>query len=80
MPKNKLSDLRDHLFEQLERLKDADAAAVTTEVERAHAMSHVAQTIISSAKLELRAAEQFGDDSAPAFFPAAQPGTKALRG
>ena len=81
MPKNKLSDLRDHLFETLERLKDADDAdQARVEIERAHAVSQVAQAIVAGAKLELRAAELFGDEAAPTFFPSTEPSRKELRG
>ncbi|BES72192.1 hypothetical protein RE428_32100 [Marinobacter nanhaiticus D15-8W] len=54
--KNKIEDLRDHLFETLEKLKDGDI-----DIERAKAVSGVAQTIINSAKVEidyLRVTEQ----------------------
>lgn len=54
--KNKIEDLRNHLFEALEMLKGGEM-----DVERAKAMSGVAQTIINSAKVEvdyLRATEQ----------------------
>ena len=54
--KNKIEDLRNHLFETLEKLKDGDM-----DVETAKAVSGVAQTIINSAKVEidyLRVTEQ----------------------
>lgn len=54
--KNKIEDLRNHLFETLEMLKDGEM-----EVDRAKAVSGVAQTIINSAKVEidyLRVTEQ----------------------
>lgn len=50
MPKNKLSDLRNHLFETLEALKDTDKPM---DLERARAIGEVAQTIINSAKVEV---------------------------
>lgn len=50
MAKNKLSDLRDHLFETLEALKDSDKPM---DLDRAKAISNVAQTIINSAKVEV---------------------------
>ena len=46
--KNKLSDLRNHLFETIEKLKDGDM-----EIDRARTISDVAQTIINSAKVEV---------------------------
>lgn len=50
MARNKVTDLRDHLFEVLEQLKDPDKPM---EVERAHAITEVAQAIIGSAKVEV---------------------------
>lgn len=54
--KNKIEDLRNHLFEALEMLKDGEM-----DIDRAKAVSGVAQTIINSAKVEvdyLRLTEQ----------------------
>ncbi len=50
MAKNKMSDLRNHLFETLEALKDSEAPM---DLGRAKAISEVAQTIINSAKVEV---------------------------
>ncbi|MEP6963340.1 MAG: hypothetical protein ABI995_14760 [Acidobacteriota bacterium] len=50
MAKNKINDLRDHLFETLEALKDPDKPM---ELDRAKAIAHVAQTIIDSARVEV---------------------------
>jgi hypothetical protein len=50
MAKNKITDLRDHLFETLEALKDPDKPM---ELQRAHAIAEVAQAIINSAKVEV---------------------------
>lgn len=47
--KNKMSDLRNHLFVTIESLLDDDNPM---ELERARAVSDVAQTIINSAKAE----------------------------
>jgi hypothetical protein len=63
--KNKLSDLRNHLFETIERLKDEEKPM---EVERALAVSQVAQTIIDSAKVELKAIELSGSTVASEFL------------
>lgn len=56
--KNKLSDLNNHLFAQLERLGDEDLTAeqITTEVTRAEAITDVAEAIIRNADLQLKAA------------------------
>lgn len=50
MAKNKISDLRDHLFETLEALKDKEQPM---DIERAKAVCEVAQTVINSAKVEV---------------------------
>ena len=48
MARNKINDLRDHLFETLVRLKEGDIDIAT-----AKAMSDVGQVIINSAKIEI---------------------------
>lgn len=50
MARNKISDLRDHLFETIERLKDKEKPM---DLARAKAISDVAQTIINVAKVEV---------------------------
>ena len=47
MPKNTMRDLRDHLFETLEALKDAEAPMA---LDRAKAIAEVSQVIINTAK------------------------------
>jgi hypothetical protein len=51
--KNRLIDLNDHLFAQLERLGDEDLNEVelATELKRANAMASVGKQIVSNAKL-----------------------------
>lgn len=48
MARNKMDDLRNHLFEVIEKLQDGDI-----EIERAMAIKDVAQTIVNSAKVEV---------------------------
>lgn len=51
--KNKIEDLRNHLFEQLERLKDVEPEKLEKELERAGAVADVARVIVDSAKAEV---------------------------
>jgi hypothetical protein len=55
--KNKLTDLNDALFAQLERLNDEELPPekLRTEIDRTKAMTDVAQTIIENATLQLEA-------------------------
>ena len=56
--KNKLTDLNNHLFAQLERLGDEDLSSeqIADEVKRSRAITDVAEQIISNADLQLKAA------------------------
>jgi hypothetical protein len=53
--KNKIEDLRNHCFSALERLNDETLKGdkLKEEIERAKAISDVAQTIVNSAKVEV---------------------------
>jgi len=55
--KNKLTDLNNHLFAQLERLSDEELKGeeLSTEIERSKAVSCIAKDIVSNAKLVLDA-------------------------
>lgn len=82
--KNKVSDLRNHLFETLEALKDKESPM---DVERARAISTVAKTIIETARVELKAYELLGEGDPKKFFPEADENvpkveqvSRALRG
>ena len=57
--KNKLVDLNNHLFAQLERLGDEQltAEALDTEVRRANAIASVSTEIMKIAALQVRTAE-----------------------
>lgn len=56
--KNKLTDLNDHLFAQLERLGDEDLSPeqIESEAKRAEAIVNVADQVIRNADLQLKAA------------------------
>lgn len=55
--KNKLIDLNNHMFTQLERLGDEDMEAdeLKHEIERGKAMAHIGRQIIDGARLALDA-------------------------
>lgn len=55
--KNKLTDLNDHLFAQLERMGDEDLKGdeLKQEIERGKAISGVARQVIDNAQLALEA-------------------------
>lgn len=57
--KNKLTDLNDHLFAQLERLSDEalDQEGLDREVQRTNSIVSVSEQIINNAHIALNAAE-----------------------
>lgn len=61
--KNKLSDLNDHLFAQLERLADEELTPeqIETEATRGNAIVAVADQIIRNAGLKIQAAKILSD-------------------
>ena len=61
--KNKLVDLNNHLFEELERLNDDDLKGeqLQEERERAKAMANIAQTIINNGELALKAVKHYDE-------------------
>ncbi len=65
MAKNKISDLRDHLFETIEALKDKDQPM---DLARAKAISDVAQTIINVAKVEVDMVKAAGIEAPTSGF------------
>jgi hypothetical protein len=64
--KNKIEDLRNHLFETLEALKDKEHPMP---LDRAKAVSDVAQTIINSAKVEVDFIRAIGAQQGSGFIP-----------
>jgi hypothetical protein len=67
--KNKISDLRDHLFATLESLRDEDKPM---DLDRAKAVAEISQQIINSAKVECEFLEitgGFGTGFIPEIAP-----------
>lgn len=64
--KNKLIDLNNHLFEQLERLNDDDLSAdqIDKEVKRTDAMVLISKEIIANADLALKTAKLVAEHGA----------------
>lgn len=65
MAKNTMTDLRNHLFEVMEALKDDEKPM---DIERAKAVVNVAQTIINSAKVEVEFLEAIDSSESTDFF------------
>jgi hypothetical protein len=55
--KNKIEDLRNHLFETLEALKDKEHPM---DIERAKAIAQVADVLVETAKVEVQFIEAVG--------------------
>lgn len=66
MPKNKINDLRNHLFETLEALKDPEKPM---ELDRARAVADVARVIVESAKVEVDFLKVTGGTRSTDFLP-----------
>lgn len=64
--KNKIDDLRNHLFATLEALQDEEKPM---DLERARTVAEVAQVIINSAKVEVEFIKQCGGSKATGFIP-----------
>jgi hypothetical protein len=77
--KNKIDDLRNHLFETLEALRDEDKPM---ELERARAVADVARVIVESAKVEVAFLNVTGAIRSTDFLPLEQRDTppRALPG
>ncbi len=76
MARNKITDLRNHLFAQLERLSDDEAMknpiAREREISRANAIKQIADSITATAKVELdtlKAVAEIGGNIKTDFVP-----------
>lgn len=77
--KNKMSDVRNHLVAMMEALNDADCDPLA--VERAKAMSGVAQQYIAAAKAEIDALRLYDDTNlAVSCIEQAQVPLRAIEG
>ena len=74
--KNKIDDLRNHLFETLEALKDPDKPM---ELDRARAIADVSRVIVDSAKVEVDFLKVTGALRSTNFLPAEEEGTPRLK-
>jgi hypothetical protein len=63
MPKNKIEDLRNHLFEVIEMLKDKDL-----DIETAKAICDVSQVIVNTAKVEVQFIREIGSNNTTGFI------------
>lgn len=67
--RNKIQDLRNILFEQMERLMDDDADLVN-ETKRAEAVANIASVLVHSAKVEVDFLRMVGaEGSGTGFIP-----------
>jgi hypothetical protein len=68
--KNKMEDLRNHLFAQLERLGDENLTSdqIKEEVKRAEAIVNVGTVITEIAKVEVKFLQEFGMENKSSFF------------
>lgn len=64
--KNKIEDLRNHLFDTLEALQDPDKPM---DIERAKAIADVAQVVINSAKVEVDYLRAVSGGEGSGFIP-----------
>lgn len=64
--RNKIEDLRNHLFATLEALQDDEKPM---DLDRAKAIADVGQVIINSAKLEVDFIKVIGRDHGTGFIP-----------
>ncbi len=68
--KNKITDLNNHLFSQLEKLLDEDLTdEELKEIARANAVSGIASNIIQNSNTAIKAMQLFGDRTIEADAP-----------
>ena len=72
--KNKLPDLRNHLFEAIEMLKSGDM-----ELDKAQAINSLAQTLVASAKVEVDYVKHTGGMNDRVEFIEGNPAPQPMR-
>ena len=70
MAKNKIQDLRNHLFAQLETLADKDLKPeeMQREIDRSRTMVSLSNAIIDTARVEIKYAEATAQEPTNDFF------------
>lgn len=68
MARNKIQDLRNHLFEAIEKLQDGDM-----DIKTAQTIGNLGQVIIASAKVEVDMVRALGLDSSMTDFIPTEP-------
>lgn len=71
--KNRIEDLRNHLFAQLEKLSD-EGCDLSIEIERGACMCQLAEVIIDSGRVEIEFLKATSEDAnaSTGFFPVAK--------
>lgn len=68
--KNRMDDLRNHLFETIEGLKDPENPM---DIQHAEAIQGVAQTLVNTAKVEVDYIKATGQDGGSGFIESDRP-------
>jgi len=76
MAKNKIDDLRNHLFETLEALKDKEEPM---DLQRALAVAEVAKVLVESAKVEVSFLKATGALKSTDFLPSEEDAVQMRR-
>lgn len=74
--KNKIEDLRNHLFATLEALQDTDKPM---ELDRARVIADVAQVLVNAAKVEVEYVRAVEARQGTGFISLAGPDTKVIK-
>jgi hypothetical protein len=64
MPRNKIEDLRNHLFEAIEKLQEGEM-----QLDTAKAINDISKTIVASAKVEVQFLKVLKREAGTGFIP-----------